>query len=453
MVSLLDVASGFGTGFQAANKTRLANETAQRGLGIQERQVAFQEAQLESKERGLRAKQILEATDAQFKGLAEQTASIIPNAVANPGVGQIIESQLQRLAEVGANMNKARAAENLPPIDVTSRIEGLRAQLQTQPTAQQIAATEAAGVAAKAQALAAEAEKFGSDPASAAFFNSVAGLPAEADAAFNSSMKAVLQHAQDGTADSLEGQIAGARLLSFLNKGLPEGSPTFSFGKDGALNYIGPDGSLLGTMRTGAPAPVAGEMTPKEQFDQSDEANRLRDALRNVDTLLELTESQPSLFGFSGSLRATFQNAAAIFGGLPGVSQSIEVAASFAEQSVGPEFRAEFFNPNLPANEVIANTLAMDLARTRITRGGDPTRAVETAFKRAREDLQLTGATSVQSVRARLGAARELFASELGFIRDSFGITEEDDGATRKVEIKNTELRRALDKMFNRATK
>jgi hypothetical protein len=452
MVSLADVASGFGTGFQAANKTRLANETAQRGLGIQERQVAFQEAQLESKERGLRAKQILEATDAQFNGLAEQTASIIPNAVANPGASQLIESQLQRLAEVGANMNKVRAAENLPPIDVTSRIEGLRAQLQTQPTAEQTAATEAAGVAAKAQALAAEAEKFGSDPASAAFFNSVAGLPPEADAAFNSSMQAVLQHAQDGTADSLEGQIAGARLLSFLNKGLPEGSPTFSFGENGALNYVDGEGNILGTLATG-PKTVAGDMTAQQQFRESDEANRLRGAIANVDTLLELAETEPSLFGLSGSVRATLQNAGAILGGLPGISQAIEAASSFAEKSVGPEFKAEFFDPNLPANEVIANTIAMDLARTRITRGGDPTRAVETAFRRAREDLQLTGFTSVNSVKARLGVARQLFSSELNFVKESFGLPTEGEGRP-KVEVGSPELRSALDKVLgNRVTK
>jgi hypothetical protein len=453
MVSLADVASGFGTGFQAANKTRLENETAQRGRGIQERQVAFQEAQLESKERGLRAKNLLESTNSQFDGQVEAIASIIPNAVANPGAGQIIESQLQRLAEVGANMNKVRAAENLPPIDVTSRIEGLRAQLQTQPTAQQTAATEAAGVAAKAQALAAEAEKFGSDPASAAFFNSVAGLPPEADAAFNSSMQAVLQHAQDGTADSLEGQIAGARLLSFLNKGLPEGSPTFSFGKNGALNYVDGEGNILGTLATGpGPKTVAGDMTPQQQFRESDEANRLRGAIANVDTLLELAETEPSLFGLSGSVRATLQNAGAILGGLPGISQAIDAASSFAEKSVGPEFRAEFFDPNLPANEVIANTIAMDLARTRITRGGDPTRAVETAFRRAREDLQLTGFTSVNSVKARLGVARQLFSSELNFVKESFGLPTEGEGRP-KVEVGNPELRRALDKIFNRVTK
>ena len=145
MVSLADVASGFGTGFQAANKTRLAND-------VEQKKLALEEKRLGSEERALRVRQITDSTNAQFNAQVERIASIIPNARTNPKAMEVINTSIQALAEMGSSLNNMRGGEDIPPLDVTNAVEGLRASLQTQPTPEQEGVAKATEANAQVEA-------------------------------------------------------------------------------------------------------------------------------------------------------------------------------------------------------------------------------------------------------------------------------------------------------------
>lgn len=152
MVSLLDVASGFGTGFQAANQTRLENEAAQRGLDMEARRASLDEKRLESQEAAQAASRVLDYTKTEFSTAVEGIKAIIPNAKANPAaMGEALRA-IDKLGQIGENMNQLRRTSNLPALGVADEQARLRALLETQPTPEQEGVAKATEANAQAEA-------------------------------------------------------------------------------------------------------------------------------------------------------------------------------------------------------------------------------------------------------------------------------------------------------------
>jgi hypothetical protein len=134
MVSLLDVASGFGTGFQAANKTRLANETAQRELAQSDERLALEREKLDSERRKASREGVLgEITKAV--GEVDQVISQL-NTLEDltPEQKTVYEMQAKQLAEQFQTLAATASSSGAPVSPLNSAMGRLNAAINSKET-------------------------------------------------------------------------------------------------------------------------------------------------------------------------------------------------------------------------------------------------------------------------------------------------------------------------------
>jgi hypothetical protein len=150
------------------------------------------------------------------------------------------------------------------------------------------------------------------------------------------------------------------------------------------------------------------------------ELGRLDVSLRILDDTILAIMANPSAFGFLGTARGAAQGVFLALGdtiSLAGVDVRAWSQQAFdqLQELTGdqnPADRGMFFDPQLAINQVIENTLAAELLKLRVSRGDASVRALSKAWSDAKDDTRLTGFTTPETVRERLGQIKLEFELE-----------------------------------------
>jgi hypothetical protein len=133
----------------------------------------------------------------------------------------------------------------------------------------------------------------------------------------------------------------------------------------------------------------------------------LDSTLESLDTIIGQITTDKSTAGFTGSLKSWAQK-------IVGVSEDAapEAIVSVISQSANSFGLGNYFDKTIPEQDVYQNTIALQLAKLRVSAGGtNNPRAIKPAFDAARKDMSLRGLSSSREVLARLGAIRKEFKS------------------------------------------
>tara|TARA_R110000851_G_scaffold87332_1_gene190463 strand:- start:248 stop:1966 length:1719 start_codon:yes stop_codon:yes gene_type:complete len=177
--------------------------------------------------------------------------------------------------------------------------------------------------------------------------------------------------------------------------------------KDGLNISFGPDGRLR-TLTQGGGGGVGSGLRPSQALDQKAQVDSLETTVSALNKLIGQIETDKSTAGLIGSIKSISQKFIGI-----------------AEDSAPEEFRlaisrtadvfglSTYFDEKLPEQEIYQNTIALQLAKLRVSSGGSQNpRAMKLAFDIARDDMALRGLTSSKEVLARLKTIRTEFNTE-----------------------------------------
>lgn len=210
---------------------------------------------------------------------------------------------------------------------------------------------------------------------------------------FNRNLNRLLELEQSGAQGGTEYQLIARRLQKQT-----EGSDS------GLAIQFNPDGSVAAIMQgqgLGSKLTAQAALTEKAQID------RLKTTTDLIDLTIKSIKEQPTRAGISGAVRSFVQKTIGIAG------DAAPSAIAEMVQGTAKQFGLEsYFDRDLPDTEIYENTIALELAKMRVTAGGGGIRAVESAFKAAKKDVSLRGLTSSQEVMARLETVRKEFETE-----------------------------------------
>jgi len=410
---------GFFLGGVAKGQQSLAQQQ------IQERQVGVSERQASQNEASNVLNQSLESLSQIFEA---QKLSRDENTKA----------ELEKLSQtITQSMGPAIEALGLDPGVIQARIQALKAA----PTAAQKAEQEAI---TKAQGQVTGAETILGGPLNQGQRQQLAGVTAPGGS--KSEFQRLL-----GDLEVLRGRVASGDLKaddeqvklveSRLNKlTQTEGGFSISLSPDGRV--VVTQGGIPGAPGAGGGGQLFEELSPNQQLEQSERFQELQSSIGLVDRLIEETISNPTAFGAAGTVRGVVQKGLGALGSLGDIIKSTtgkdmdetrEDILNFLEDD--PELEKElggFFDPQLAQQEILENTLAFQIARSRIKGGGD-IRAVTQAFKDAKGEIRLTGLVGVDDVRSRLLGVRRIFQQELEGL--SGAVTGQDPAISQVPEI------------------
>jgi len=174
-----------------------------------------------------------------------------------------------------------------------------------------------------------------------------------------------------------------------------------------------PDGTVR--MTQGA---LGDKLPSTQKFQQTAQLDRYDTVVDIIDTTLSNIEQSPTRAGVIGSIRGFAQKVAGVAGDIAPktlaetMRKTIEIIPG-----ITPEQKNDlsgYFDPAIPENEIYENTIALELAKLRVTSGGGGIRAIDRAFKAAQKDVKITGMFSSNEVMARLKKVREEFTTERG---------------------------------------
>ena len=201
-----------------------------------------------------------------------------------------------------------------------------------------------------------------------------------------------------GKGDSFEAKTLEARIGKLTERG----GMSFEVLPDGTVRMV--QGSL-------------GQKLPAtQQFTQQSQLDRYNTVIDVIDTTIKNIEESPSRAGVIGSIRSLAQKAAGVVGDVsPDIladtmRKSVNAIPGLDDKQKGE--LSGYFDPAIPENEIYENTIALELAKLRLTAGGGGIRAIDRAFKDAKKDVAITGMFSSNEVTARLKKVREEFVTE-----------------------------------------
>ena len=176
--------------------------------------------------------------------------------------------------------------------------------------------------------------------------------------------------------------------------------------KDGLNISFGPDGRLR-TLTQGGGGGIGSGLRPSQALNQKAQVDNLELAISTLDTIIGQVTIDKSTTGITGSLKSWAQK-------IVGMAEDVapEAVVSAIYQTANSLGLGSYFNKNLPEQEIYQNTIALELAKLRVSSGdSNNPRAMKAAFDAAREDVSLRGFTSSKEVRARLEVIRKEFQS------------------------------------------
>jgi len=201
-----------------------------------------------------------------------------------------------------------------------------------------------------------------------------------------------------GKGDSFEAKAIEAR----IGKLTESGGMSFEVSPDGTVRMV--QGGL------GKALPATQKFTQQSQLD------RYNTVIDVIDNTISNIQESPSRAGVIGSIRSLAQKAVGVAGDVsPDIladmmHKSVNAIPGLSEKQKGE--LSGYFDPAIPENEIYENTIALELAKLRVTAGGGGIRAIDRAFRDAKNDVAVTGMFSSNEVVARLKKVREEFMTE-----------------------------------------
>lgn len=419
MAGLAAVAGGAGQGF--ARQSSIQNEQAiQRdSVNVRREALALQE-KMEAAQRQAQLDEMVRTDFQRFLDVAVEgkAAALEEGKNESEIAGLIVPLREQSLASVRLRaQTRPGATPETVDQEIQKFITEFDAKVNSVVSPEVSAASEGRSEVAKERAT----------------LESVAGLPPEQQAAINRrlgftdsgttdaffrALDARQRLLDEGKQDTEEFRLVDQRLQS-----LAQGS------SQGLSVDVGPDGrvrvSLGGQPRGG----LAGELTGNQLFTQDQRVAEINDKVAILDRLISKTIEDPQDFGLVGSARRTAQTIASglsdlssLVSSATGETVDFNAVAGALQEALGI---GDVFDPDLSQQQILESELAISLAKLRLSRGGTNVRALSDIFKQAKEDVNLTGFTSSQAVRNRLGEIKSLFESEREAISSGLGGAEE----------------------------
>ena len=163
-------------------------------------------------------------------------------------------------------------------------------------------------------------------------------------------------------------------------------------------------------------------LTPKEQLSQKAQVDALRTNIDLIDKIQANIKANPTNYGAIGGIKKFGQStlgvasdvgdALDIATGLKIKDQASSIFRKLTAEGLEKEIGIDF-NPNLPKIELWENTLALQLAKLRLTQGDSEQRAITKVYEAAKSDTKLTGFTFTGDVSKRMEQIKEFFEREL----------------------------------------
>jgi hypothetical protein len=176
--------------------------------------------------------------------------------------------------------------------------------------------------------------------------------------------------------------------------------------QQGLSIQFNPDGTVS-AITQGPAAGLGSKLTGSQALQEKAQVDRLGTVIDLIDTTVGQIREKPGRAGVTGELASFAQKIVGVAGDIAPEQLAAAVGKTAAQFGLG-----SYFDPKLPESEIYENTIALELAKMRVTAGGGGIRAVESAFKAAKNDVKLRGLTSSQEVVTRLETVRREFDVE-----------------------------------------
>jgi len=239
-------------------------------------------------------------------------------------------------------------------------------------------------------------------------------------------LDAISEHEKAGTTNTPEAQ----RLVQAYEAGLNKGQQkrTYRARLDNKGRVVT---STVGGEEEDGVRPVAEGLTPQVLEQRVSQADYLGGLVKSIDGMLARMETHPGEFGIGGALTGIAQSILAGGQEIAGLGfhlirrrdQETEMrshglgsailGSTLSEKWLEAINEFGYFNPNIPAIKVYEGTLALALAKIRLGEGDTSVRAITKALTDAKKEVNIVGATTVKSAKARLEAIRVIFADSL----------------------------------------
>lgn len=241
-------------------------------------------------------------------------------------------------------------------------------------------------------------------PGEALAFSDLVKIPEPAKDEFNRNLNDLLAlEAKENDGSLSPGET---RRKLFLQKRLER--QTQESGQGFAIQF-NPDGTVAAVMQGPAQGLGAG-LEASRALNEQAQVDRLGVVLGTLDTAISQIKESPTRAGIAGSFRNFAQKLIGVAGDVAPSELADSVRASAQRFGL-----SGFFDAALPEMEIYENTIALELAKLRVLSGGGGIRAIESAFRAAKNDVAIRGLTfGSQEAETRLRAVREEFETERG---------------------------------------
>jgi hypothetical protein len=176
--------------------------------------------------------------------------------------------------------------------------------------------------------------------------------------------------------------------------------------KDGLSIRFNQDGTVS-TITQGGNGGIGAQLPATQALNQKAQVDNLESTIKILNTVIGQVEIDKSTTGITGSLKSWAQK-------IVGMAEDAapEAVVSAISQTANSFGLGSYFDKNLPEQEIYQNTIALELAKLRVSAGdSNNPKAIKAAFDAAREDVSLRGFTSSKEVKARLEVIRREFQS------------------------------------------
>jgi hypothetical protein len=261
----------------------------------------------------------------------------------------------------------------------------------------------------------------------------ISQIPSAARSEFERNVKSLAEMELAGDTDSNEYKLIAARVAKqtqLTNEGV-------------AISFNPDDGTFTVVQGTNPAQGLGATLSGAQALNEKKQLDRIDTTINLIDSTLTIIREDPSTAGVLGQVKDIAQRIVGVaadtgadalataildeISGLPGLDD---------EQKRG---LGAFFDPTLPETQIYQNTIALELAKLRVVSGGGGIRAIESAFKTARDDVNIRGLFSSKDAATRLQAVRNEFATERQKLVDRLG------GGTAAPPIQEGQLARTPD--------
>lgn len=211
----------------------------------------------------------------------------------------------------------------------------------------------------------------------------------------------------------------------------PITGPIFGGGSAGGGAGLFPPGNAP----AGQPGGVASGLTPIQALPQAERFDNLSNAITTVDAAMKAIQDDPSRAGAMGSVRRAVQTGVGIGSDIVPLIESISgLKLKNLGQSTAQSIRNDpsipqdvknillpEFDRSLSDLDVWENSMAVELAKLRMSAGGQGSRALVSIYKEAKKDVSMTGLKSSEQVLTKLDTVKKEFEKEKETLRKRLG--------------------------------